>query len=443
MGGVPIGVLDDRHHVLVAGSRGGKGRSFLGPVLATLPLTGILCTDPKGELAATSAWYRAEILGQDVAVTDIFNCSGSQTSKYRRGFNPIEIFLDPRSRDFNANAMLISDALVVEQESVRDPHWGDCARDFIGGLNAHVATSSKYEGRRDLVTVWELANAACEPDGQNPNLYAVERELVESDAGNGFVRASARAFYSRTGGEFSSVASNVRRHLSFIALEGVQDVLRGPSVDPRRLKTHALAWYLPIPAMRDSTVQGFKRLVVQMALAACESVANRRTTPVHFLLEEFFSIGYLKSLETGIALLAGMGVKLAIILQDLNQLKSSYPRSWQTFLANAGTFQTFASNDELTLTYISKRLGEALTMLPSSNQPSRDQAVSDAATGASWAIGNKPLMTPSELEYFLARDDQYLRQLVLRSGYHPMILQRAFLDKHEFFKGRYLERDYS
>ena len=38
-GGVPIGVADDRHHFLLAGSRGGKGRSVLAPSLVNAKIS--------------------------------------------------------------------------------------------------------------------------------------------------------------------------------------------------------------------------------------------------------------------------------------------------------------------------------------------------------------------------------------------------------------------
>lgn len=71
-GGTPIGVGDDRHHLLVAGSRAGKGRAALVPMLLTLPVeTSILCVDPKGQLAQLTCAWRAA-LGQEVGVLDPF-----------------------------------------------------------------------------------------------------------------------------------------------------------------------------------------------------------------------------------------------------------------------------------------------------------------------------------------------------------------------------------
>ncbi|MEM9940722.1 MAG: type IV secretory system conjugative DNA transfer family protein [Planctomycetota bacterium] len=107
-GGVPIGAADDRHHFLLAGSRGGKGRSVLTPNLIMLPReTSVLVLDPKGDLAAVTAKYRNLELGQDVAVTDPFDCSGSQTRAYRKSFNPIDFVVNSPPSSLTANAMLV------------------------------------------------------------------------------------------------------------------------------------------------------------------------------------------------------------------------------------------------------------------------------------------------------------------------------------------------
>ncbi len=80
--------------------------------------------------------------------------------------------------------------------------------------------------------------------------------------------------------------------------------------------------------------------------------------PVLFVLEEFHILGHLSVIETAIAFAAGLGVKFHIILQDINQLKRHYPKSWETFVGNAGVLQVFACNDTATLEYISKRIGD-------------------------------------------------------------------------------------
>jgi type IV secretory pathway TraG/TraD family ATPase VirD4 len=57
-------------------------------------------------------------------------------------------------------------------------------------------------------------------------------------------------------------------------------------------------------------------------------------------------------------LMAGFGVKLWPIVQNLSQLIELYPDNWETFLGNAGMWQVFAVNDQTTARYMSERLGE-------------------------------------------------------------------------------------
>ncbi|PHQ33118.1 type IV secretory system conjugative DNA transfer family protein [Rhodopirellula bahusiensis] len=440
-GGVPIGVADDRHHFLLAGSRAGKGRSVLTPNLISLPKsTSVLVLDPKGDLAAMTARWRHQGLGQDVAVTDPFDCSGASTRSYRSAFNAVDFVVGSHPDVLTANAMLVADALVVENEQSKDPHWDESGRDWIGGLIAHVATHANYEGRRDLVTVWQLSSEAMQPLADDSGRYALEAEMLQSDAAGGFVRAAAQSFYGRSGSEFFGVASNARRHLSFIGVSAIQNVLRGPSVDPKKLKSGSLAWYVTSPAMRAPLMRGFQRLVVQMTLAAFEEENISTGHQTVFMLDEFQSLGRLRALETAIAQFAGLGAKLMIVLQDLPQIKAAYPKSWQTFLGNAGVLQAFGGNDDETLSYLSKRLGEALVKTKSLSQPGVSQLMRESATGSSFQLSSKPLLTPSEIELYFARDDSKLRQLILRPGFRPMILQRVFYDQSEYFCNRFDER---
>ena len=261
--------------------------------------------------------------------------------------------------------------------------------------------------------------------------------MLASDAAGGMVRNAARQFYDRTGGEFTSVLSNLRKHLDWIGIECMADCLSGKSIDLRDQKRDSLTLYASLPAMRMPDLSGWLRLIVQMGLAAHEE--EQQSSSFHqtvFMLDEFNVLGRLSCLETAAAQIAGFGVKLWPVIQDLGQLKSKYESSWETFLGNAGVIQMFGLSDETTLKYASEKMGQALALARSTNLPTYEQAAKNAATGESWSITNQPLMTPEEISRFFARDDKLLRQLIIRPGYHPAILQRAFYDKHELFRGK-------
>ncbi len=208
-GGMPIGIADDRHHMLIGGSRAGKGRCCLVPLALSLPVdTSLLVIDPKGDLARITAHYRAS-LGQRVVVLDPFGVSGAGTQNLRGAFNAIDM-LDPLDyRTLVPNAKLIADSLIVSGD-FKDRHWDETSKQILAGLNVHVTTHPRYAGARDLVTVWHLAAELATPASGNSNRYWLEEEMLANDAAGGMVRNAARQFYDRTGGEFSSVLSNLR-----------------------------------------------------------------------------------------------------------------------------------------------------------------------------------------------------------------------------------------
>ncbi|MEO8165591.1 MAG: type IV secretory system conjugative DNA transfer family protein, partial [Betaproteobacteria bacterium] len=232
-GGVPLGISDDRHIVTIAGSRGGKGRSALIPNLILLPsATSFLCIDPKGDIARATARWRADGLGQQTGILDPFGVAGDALQRFHVAFNPIDVLLRSDQRTFVPNSKLIADSLITSGD-VKDRHWDDCARSALSMLCSHVATHVNYEGYRKLVQVWHLISELATPDPNDPRRYWLEKELLANAAAGGTVRTAARQFYDRTGGEFSSVLSNLRKQTDWLGIECMHTCLCGPSIDFR------------------------------------------------------------------------------------------------------------------------------------------------------------------------------------------------------------------
>ena len=58
-----------------------------------------------------------------------------------------------------------------------------------------------------------------------------------------------------------------------------------------------------------------------------------------------------------VSLMAGYGVQVWTFLQDLGQLKQTYPKDWETFVANTDVVQAFGTTDQFTAEYLSKMAG--------------------------------------------------------------------------------------
>lgn len=422
-GGVPIGIADDRHIITVAGSRAGKGRGMIIPNLLSYPGS-MIVIDPKGDLAAETARYRREKLGQSVHAIDPFNASKLDSS-YQATFNALKT-LNRFSETLVEDAGLIADALIVPSDK-SDPHWNDSAKTFVEGIILHVVTASAYEGRRDLGTVYDLLMKADE---------ALRLAMLNNAAASGAVVDAAVDFFERAEKERLGVLSSARQQLKFLGYKQIRKVLVDGEFELGEMKRKPVTIYLSLPAMRMGTCSRLLRLFVNMTLAAMEAEQVKPRYPVLMCLDEFAVLGPMKTIENAAGQIAGLGVKLWPILQDLGQLKSLYKDRWETFMGNAGVLQFFGNSDLETLNWISKRLGNTTVLTQSHSYVGREASERQGATGDSWGQSTQELVTVEEASRLFGRDDYLLRQLIIRPSFRPMILQRAFHDKHELFEGK-------
>ena len=424
-----IGNDDDRHQITVAGSRSGKGRSCIIPNL--LHYSGsTLVIDPKGENANVTA-LRRQALGQKVFVLDPFGRTKPHCAPFKAAYNPLSI-LTPDNPFLIDDCALIADALVVTSD--RDPHWDESARTLIEGIILHVVTSPNYEVERNLMTVYRLLmrGETVTAGGETySGMNGLHLAMRTNSAQGGAVADSAADFFEKAEKERSSVLSTARRHLRFMRSAQMKDVLSGHDFDLTYLHSEDTTIYLCLPATRISTHSRWLRMFINLALEALERVPKRADKPpVLLVLDEFPALGHMSTVEDAAGQIAGFGVKLWPIIQDLGQLQSLYKERWETFLGNSGVIQCFGNNEPTTTEWISKRLGKTSFQVVRKS----DQSVTQAATGASgdsWATETHDLLTSEEVARFFARETG--RQIIIRNGAHAIALRRCNYDQHPFF----------
>lgn len=351
-----IGHSDDRHILTVAGSRAGKGISLIVPALLTWPHSAI-CIDPKGELATITASRRgqgsewADPMPGDrerVFVLDPFRRVTGPAAKYRSAFNPLAD-LDPDTDDGLDMAGQIADALVVQQEGA-GAHWTMSARAFLLGLVLYIARV-EAPASRNLVT---LRHRLLQP--------ADDFDLMLDDmhGKGGVIARGAASLRNKPRDERASVISTCDTQTAWLEGEAMASVLRGSDFRLEDLKEKRTTVYLCLPAMRLGTHGRWLRLMIGMALEALERTGPLKEGQhrVLFCLDEFAVLGHMPSIERAAGQIAGFGVKLWPVIQDVTQLQRDYRNAWETFMGNAGLLTFFGNTDLTTLEHISKRLGE-------------------------------------------------------------------------------------
>jgi type IV secretion system protein VirD4 len=423
-----IGVSDDRHMLTVAGNRAGKGVSVIIPNLLEYPGS-VLAIDPKGELARFTAARRGngskfvkQGLGQDVHVYDPFGVSGQPCAS----FNPVSM-IDPASDLCVDDAALIAEALVMHEHGP-GAHFTSAARNFLRGLILYVATEEKEELRtllylRHLLTLDEKRFATLLTDMQ-----------AEDDRCFGVIRRAANSMLAKTENERSGVLSTAIEQTDFLDSPALARCLAKSDFALADLKRKPVTLYLCLPAGRMATHSRLWRIILNLALEAMERETIKPVHPVVFLMDEFAVLDHLSSIEKAAGQIAGFGMKLWPILQDLTQLKSIYKDRWETFMGNAGLVQAFANADMTTLEYLSKRLGQTTIMQASKGEISVQQSAG-GFTGESTQLHTAPLMTPDEIEKHFSR--QSGAQLLLWPGADPIAIDRVKYFEDPYFSGKF------
>jgi type IV secretion system protein VirD4 len=221
--------------------------------------------------------------------------------------------------------------------------------------------------------------------------------------------------------ERESVLSAARTQTRFLGSPALRDVLATSTVRLEEIKRQPTTLYLCLPVKRMASHAKWLRIVIDLCLAGFEDNV-RPDIPVLVVLDEFNVLGHMKSIETAAGQLAGYGVKLWTVLQDLGQIKKIYEKSWETFVGNAGVLTFFGNTDQETLEYIEKKLGRRTFIT---------ERPSGASAGARY--GGAPLMQQElryegllathEIEHVLAREQRSV--LVMAAGRRPVILERA------------------
>ena len=411
-GGQLLRYAGEQHLITIAPTRSGKGVGAIIPNLLTAKRS-ILCIDPKGENARVSVQARFKM--GPVDVLDPFGISGVPTA----AFNPLD-GLDEDSLELAEDAALLADALVYDPPGqAGEAHWNEEAKALIAGLILYVVCHEGVEAR-NLVTVRALLTGP-------PEEFAALLSIMQKSAcADGLVARAANRHLSKTGREAAGVLSSAQRHTHFLDSRRMAAVLERSDFKFEDLKSGLCTVFLVLPPERLNTHSRWLRLLVAQAIGALARSSARPDKPVLLLLDEFAALGRLEPLEQAFGLMAGYGLQLWPILQDLHQLWSVYGERAGTFLSNAGLIQVFNVGDVETASWVSKSIGAATYSYQTagtsvSKTPGRF-FLSDTTTSTSTAdhLTRRELLTPDEVR----RLDSSL-EILLRQGQAPVAAQKV------------------
>jgi len=405
------------HLITIAPTRSGKGVGAIIPNLLTADRS-IFCIDPKGENARITANAR-ERFGP-VYVLDPFQASGQPSA----AFNPLSR-LDPESLDLAEDANLLADALVYDPPGqAGEAHWNEEAKALIGGLILHAVCNAEPHNKT-------LAQVRDWLTGSPQEFHALLAAMQQSRGASGLIRRAANRHLGKSEREAAGVLSSAQRHTHFLDSARINQTMARSDFRFGDLKDTNATVFLVLPPERLDGFARWLRLMVAQAIQDLARSPARPKAPVLFLLDEFAALGRLEPVERAFGLMAGYGLQLWPILQDIHQLRSAYGERSGTFLSNAGLIQIFNVADVDTASWVSRSMGDTtMTYQTTGTSSSRSamQPFETKSASTTTHLSRRALFTPDEI----MRLDSSL-EILLRPGSAPVIASKVrYYDGAEF-----------
>lgn len=387
LSGRPFGWFDDVNYLTCAGPRSGKGISTVVPNLLLYPGSAVV-VDPKGELAELTAAYRKDKLGQKVIVLDPAGVADIPDD-LRGTFNPMGALEAYDDRDVVSAAQSIASGIIVPNPASKEPFWDNSALNYIQGIVLYMLKKFAPEDRTlmklretvasgDIELFEEFVAAMREEDPDYEADFAMAQEqlldnmMAMTDFG-GIVRESAskiRNFGDQTRG---NVLGNAMTNLDFLNDPRLWDNL-AYNTDPDttfelselRDQDQFLTVYLCLPTDMMQQQGRWLRLICAQIIQYIERTKFDKSVdlPVLMMIDEFFQLGPFPSIVNTLTYAPGFGLRLWLIIQDLNQLKINYPKEWETILGACGVKQFFGINEMTTAKYVSEMIGHGEVDVP-------------------------------------------------------------------------------
>lgn len=429
------GTNDDRHIFVVAGNAAGKGRSLAIQNLLRWK-GGTFSIDPKGEFASITAMRRGtserakgtgtsvrKFIGQKVAILDPFNATQGAARIYKTSYNPL--------RDINMNKgggvdqiSRMASAIIVPEDG-NAAHFSESAKTILAGTIEAVKTLEKPKnqtlsfvrkkmigGLEELYTY--LTNDRLKDDGLAAEAVGILSNVIGSDEG-------------------ASFSTTLSRNLKWLASPDMRSHLEDSEFSLHNAIQKGWSIYVVIPPDMIDDFKSWLRLNVQIAMGAKIALGDKqRTIPTLFLIDEFSLLGRFSEIEKQASYARGFNIKLALIIQNIGQVKNLYKGNWETFLGNAGAIVTFGTNDLETEKYISDRMGQVMTVETTYSANSGENAQvlgsSGQTVGTSVNQGRhmRPVKLPNEIHEEAARET--MRAFVIPAAGKPFAVKRQNYD---------------
>ncbi len=380
---LPLDKIGNINTLIVGGSGSGKSASYSIPN-AHQCLGSYVFTDPKGELYDATAGY-LKSQGYEIKLLNLVNPESSDS------YNPIQHIQS--EIDVDVIASTIVKGQKSEQSTGADPFWDNMSELLLKSLIYYLIADRPPE-EQNLASCAELVRAA--NTNGNSNLLSEKINRLPYDHPARMNYKSVEIASDKT---YSSILSSLQSKLGKFDSKEIASVTSTNTIDFEEIATKKTALYVvssDTHTAYDFLLTIFFSQMIQQLYDYADKHGGKLPVKTFFILDEFANIGQIPDFDKKISTSRSRGISFSIILQNLDQLKAIYEKSYETIIGNCDTHVFLGSNSYTTVEYFSKELGEK-TITHMSKSINRDNHTVRKGYSESDQIMARALMTPDEL----------------------------------------------
>ena len=284
-----------------------------------------------------------------------------------------------------------------------------------------VAFDEAYQGRRHLGTVRDLLLLS------GDELEALFQQMANSP--HHIIASTGSRSLQKEAKLMANVLASAQAETHMLDSARLRESLSASDFSFEDLKKTPMTIYLILPSDRLGAFGRFLRLLVQQAITVnARNIEDKPKKPVLFILDEMPALGRLTMVEQAYGLMAGFGIQLWGITQDLCQLRKVYGEDYESFIGNSGAVAYFGSPDKTSAEYFSDMCG-VTTVWNFSTAIASAFSSSSGAGGASTSTSTTNTDNRAATQRKLAYPDELMRlregqQLILIENTNPIMAKK-------------------
>lgn len=416
---------DDRHTLIIGGTRSGKSRCIVLPSIGLMALSGesMIISDPKGELFQYTYPF-LERAGYDVIAIDFKNPQKS------RQYNFLQEVIDAVSADDYAKASKkaydIAEALVPKSNG--DPIWTNGEKSVLAGTIMAVVYDNRISGKyQNLTNVYHFIANMCKM-GEHMPLTDYLESIPDNHPAKPLLKQSETAPSKTRGSFYISALTTLRlfadRYIYYITSEN--------SFSVKDVGNKKTAVFMILPD-EETTYYSLASLMINQIYTQLVEEADKRggrlKRRVNFILDEFGNFAEIPDFDAKLTVGGGRGIKFHLFVQGISQLekREKYgPETAKTIMGNCSNWIYLNSSESSVHKMISERLGKYTCKSNSQSTSYTSNYMGNTNQSSSYNLMGRTLLEPDEISRLSRPDALVLTLNYPAIMYVPDISQTVF-----------------